>query len=875
MRYWFSIVASIVFTCSFQQGVKAKDYVLIIGGIAGEKSYYDRFWHTSLEFYNLLIDTYGLNPNQVTFLFEQPIEKIVTDQSTAENVISAFHTIYASATSDDRFILLMSGHANQSGKYLKFNLPGRDLFAQEYANMIRRIQSKTKIVLFDFPHSGQMISLLPHPNTVVITSCSNKEGNALCSFGLILLNRFRQKPNQSLLEVMEQTQIDISQWYTNENLVQAEHPQIKGTKLNQTYLGIPAIDLKGEIQKDTEVSPFDVNYLRDLAEQSKISSCIINRQDIFDINEDSSYTHTVRRTIRIIDPEDRYLGRVSVPYTRGAGNVEIRYARTILPSGGLIDLVPEDIETNLIPPGTIEAGMFVDARLMRFELPQMQSGCIIDYCYTRKSRGQLLEGEFWQQIYVQEPVQVSHYELTIILPHEKTLHYQSHPSSEKKLDFIVRPEISKSNYTTTYQFQLKDLPPLIHEPFMPDKKDLAYSIAVSTIPSWEPLVEWYTTLIRDQTQTNSQIQNKVKELTLGIFSQKEKIRKLYNFVTNEIDYVGIELGIWAIKPHSSPRVFREKHGDCKDKSTLLCTMLSELGISSYPVLISAGKSRNINRKIPSLAYFNHMILAVKTKSNDFLFLDPTATGQPFDQLPVSDQNRWVMIINPDARKNSSVDQPLYQFDKTPTQSNNHQIAKTSVQVSGSQTITVNQEIRFSGYFNTVIRQHISRENSPKARSFFRDLLELNEDTEISQLSFSLISPYESRLLIAWKRSKHLIGLGHQLLLEVPSLPLKYDQLLRIEKRDSPISLPTIITVQHSCKVSLARSFKIDRTPENQNLVFPSIGSFESNVKSSKRKITISSTLTTTETLIPAKDYQKFQLMLDARQKSKRVVLSKR
>ncbi|MBR55959.1 hypothetical protein CMK19_19565 [Candidatus Poribacteria bacterium] len=849
--------------------------MLIIGGIAGEKSYYDRFWQTGLQFYNLLIDTYGLNPNQVTFLFEQPLGKIVTDQSTAENVISAFHTIYASATSDDRFILLMSGHANQSGKHLKFNLPGRDLFAQEYANMIRRIQSKTKMVFFDFPYSGKMISLLPHPDTVVITSCSNKEGYALCSFGLTLLNRFRQNPSQSLLKIMEQTQIDISQWYTNEGLVQVEHPQIKGTELNQTYLGIPVIDLKGEIQQDIEVSPFDENHLRTLAKQSEISSRIMNSQNVFDINEDSSYTHTVCRTIRIIDPDDRHLGQVSVPYTRGAGSVEVRYARTILPSGDIIDLAAEDIETNLIPPGTIEARMFVDARLTRFELPQMQSGCIIDYCYTRKSQGQLLEGEFWQQIYVQEPVQVSYYELTIVLPHEKTLRYQSHPSSEKKPNFIVQPEISKSSYTTTYQFQFKDLPPLIHEPFMPDKKDLAYSIAVSTIPSWEPLVEWYATLIRDQTQTNIQIQNKVKELTLGVFSQKEKIRKLYNFVANEIDYVGIELGIWAIKPHSSPRVFREKHGDCKDKSTLLGTMLSELGISSYPVLISAGKSRNINRQVPSLAYFNHMILAVKTKSSDFLFLDPTATGQPFDQLPVSDQNRWVMIINPDAEKNSSVNQPLYQFDKTPTQSNNHQIAKTSVQVSGSQTIIVNQEIRFSGYFNNVIRQHVSSENSPKARSFFRDLLELNEDTEVSQLRFSSISPYESRLLIAWKRSKHLIGLGHQLLLEIPSLPLKYDQLLRIEKRDSPVSLPTIITVEHTCKVSLAKSFQIDQTPETQSLVFPSIGSFELNVKSSKRRITMLSTFTATETLIPAKDYQKFQLMLDARQKSKRVVLSKR
>ena len=76
-------------------------------------------------------------------------------------------------------------------------------------------------------------------------------------------------------------------------------------------------------------------------------------------------------------------------------------------------------------------------------------------------------------------------------------------------------------------------------------------------------------------------------------------------------------------------------------------MLSEIGVDSYPVLIAAGESKYVNRQVPSLAYFNHMILAVVENDGTFLYLDPTANGQPFNQLPISNQNRWAMILNPD------------------------------------------------------------------------------------------------------------------------------------------------------------------------------------------------------------------------------------
>ena len=134
----------------------------------------------------------------------------------------------------------------------------------------------------------------------------------------------------------------------------------------------------------------------------------------------------------------------------------------------------------------------------------------------------------------------------------------------------------------------------------------------------------------------------------GAWTRKEKIKRLYEYVTANINYVGIELGIWAIKPHPARLILKEKYGDCKDKTTLLSTMLASTGIRSYPVLISAGASRSVVREIPSLAYFNHMILAVEENDGaDFIWLDSTVETCAFGDFPASNQDRWALILNPD------------------------------------------------------------------------------------------------------------------------------------------------------------------------------------------------------------------------------------
>ena len=58
---------------------------------------------------------------------------------------------------------------------------------------------------------------------------------------------------------------------------------------------------------------------------------------------------------------------------------------------------------------------------------------------------------------------------------------------------------------------------------------------------------------------------------------------LANYMQRNIRYVAIEVGIGGFQPHPAADVFAHQYGDCKDKATLLSTMLKQIGIDSYYV----------------------------------------------------------------------------------------------------------------------------------------------------------------------------------------------------------------------------------------------------------------------------------------------------
>ena len=193
MRHVFILILAV---CLISTTAFAADYVLIVGGAAGEKSFYDAFWSATSRFHELLTDEYGYTPEQITFLFEDmgDSEKqgLVDAESKRDQVLAAFNQLTETLQPSDRFLLFMLGHASRTSRGApKFNLMGRDITEAEYVTLINSVPAENQILIFGFPYSGRLVPQLSKSGRIIITSSSPNEGYSLqAGSAMFLLMRF-------------------------------------------------------------------------------------------------------------------------------------------------------------------------------------------------------------------------------------------------------------------------------------------------------------------------------------------------------------------------------------------------------------------------------------------------------------------------------------------------------------------------------------------------------------------------------------------------------------------------------------------------------------------------------------------------------------
>ena len=141
------------------------------------------------------------------------------------------------------------------------------------------------------------------------------------------------------------------------------------------------------------------------------------------------------------------------------------------------------------------------------------------------------------------------------------------------------------------------------------------------------------------------------------------MQALARFLQHDIRYVGIELGIGGYQPHSAVDVFAHRYGDCKDKATLMSSMLKSIGVDSYYVVINTERG-SITPEMPAhMGGFDHAILAIKLpdgvadpslvavmqhpKLGRLLFFDPTDELTPFGSLRGALQANYALLVTPD------------------------------------------------------------------------------------------------------------------------------------------------------------------------------------------------------------------------------------
>ena len=106
---------------------------------------------------------------------------------------------------------------------------------------------------------------------------------------------------------------------------------------------------------------------------------------------------------------------------------------------------------------------------------------------------------------------------------------------------------------------------------------------------------WYWGLVKDQFVADDEVRRRVAEITKGKTTRARQGRAVYDYVVQKTRYVALEFGIHGFKPYRCAQIFARGFGDCKDKATLIVTMLKELGIPATIVIVRTGLRRATSR----------------------------------------------------------------------------------------------------------------------------------------------------------------------------------------------------------------------------------------------------------------------------------------
>ena len=166
-------------------------------------------------------------------------------------------------------------------------------------------------------------------------------------------------------------------------------------------------------------------------------------------------------------------------------------------------------------------------------------------------------------------------------------------------------------------------------------------VAWTNFHSWAEVGAWYRSMEGTRTDPDDDIRAKVKELTAGKSTEEEKARAIYGYVGPQIRYIGVAFGIGRYQPHQASEVLSNQYGDCKDKTTLLISMLSAANIPADAVLIGAGIA--FNPDVPSPGSFNHAINLAHVDGKP-VWLDATAEVAPYRLLLPQIRGRQALVI---------------------------------------------------------------------------------------------------------------------------------------------------------------------------------------------------------------------------------------
>jgi tetratricopeptide (TPR) repeat protein/transglutaminase-like putative cysteine protease len=331
-------------------------------------------------------------------------------------------------------------------------------------------------------------------------------------------------------------------------------------------------------------------------------------------------------------------GQVLIGYNSANERVEIPYVRVRKKDGTVVTAPPDSVQ-DLTAPVEREAPVYTDYRQKHITVPGLRPGEVLEYDVATVIHTPLAPDQFWTEYDFDKNNIVVDEQLEVNVPRERAIKLKTKPGFDPK----VTDEHDRRIYrwTTSHLERENDKDKDKKKKKKRRAEDEVPAVQLTTFASWEDIGRWYAGLDHDRRQPTPEIRAKAEELTKGLNTDLEKVEALYDFVAKNFRYVSLSLGLGRYQPHAAADVLHNQYGDCKDKHTLLSSLLEAEGMHASSVLINSG--RKLDPDIPSPSQFDHVITLLPLGGQE-IWMDTTTEVAPFRLLSFNIRKKQGLAI---------------------------------------------------------------------------------------------------------------------------------------------------------------------------------------------------------------------------------------
>ncbi len=350
-----------------------------------------------------------------------------------------------------------------------------------------------------------------------------------------------------------------------------------------------------------------------------------------------TYNHYVRVKIFTERGRERF-SKFDIPFQKGK-KVENVAARVIKADGSIVELQPSDIfERDIVTVRKIKI------KAKSFAVPGIEPGAIVEYQYDEVIKGDSVSGE--RLIFQRD------------IPMQKVTYYvRPYAGTDLKYNFYNMPETRFTEDKKNKGFwvvTMNNVPSLKEEPYMPPDDEVKRWVYLQyqnfgSIFQWNFLSTGYAGFLKKVSKPNKEIKQKVAELTAGVSSDEEKLRRIYDFTQKQIKNVSFDRSISEeqrenVKIKDADDVLKNRMGN-STFIDLLFASLARAADFEVNIVLSGDRSDNFFNpdKYPFQSFVHMACIAVKI-NDEWKFYNPGTPYLPFGKLVWYEEDTKAMLI---------------------------------------------------------------------------------------------------------------------------------------------------------------------------------------------------------------------------------------